>query len=378
MEIRNQTSDVRCATPDLLTSDLSVSAFQFFLCVLGVRLREIQPFQRFSLSESQRFAFTSKSTLMIYLLGGSGYIGSAFALNLRRRGIPFRSISRTELNYTDLSALTAALRQGRPEFLINAAGYTGKPNVDACEFHKSECLAGNAVLPGTIAQACEATNIPWGHVSSGCIYTGSRPDDSGFTEEDAPNFTFRQNNCSFYSGTKALGEEVLASYPNVYIWRVRIPFDQFDNPRNYLTKVMRYSRLLDATNSISELQEFVEASLSCWEMRVPFGIYNMTNPGAITTREVVDLIKKNGVCDREFSFFDTEEEFMRAAAIAPRSNCVMNSEKLRHAGIRMTEVREAIERDLRNWTKIGSAELSSSERRSSKPDPRTALRNPVE
>jgi dTDP-4-dehydrorhamnose reductase len=313
---------------------------------------------------------------MIYLLGGSGYIGSAFALNLKRRGVAFRSVSRAELDYTNLCVLTTALRRDQPEFLINAAGYTGKPNVDACEFHKWECLAGNAVLPGIVAQACEATNIPWGHVSSGCIYTGSRPDGSGFTEEDAPNFTFRQNNCSFYSGTKALGEEVLSSCPNVYIWRVRIPFDQFDNPRNYLTKVMRYSRLLDATNSISELQEFVEASLLCWEMRVPFGTYNMTNPGAVTTREVVDLIKKNGVCDREFSFFSTEDGFMRTAAIAPRSNCVMNSEKLRLAGIRMTDVREAIERDLRHWTKIGSAEPSSPQLRSSKPNPRTVLRDP--
>ena len=160
-------------------------------------------------------------------------------------------------------------------------------------------------------------------------------------------------------------------YSNVYIWRVRIPFDQFENPRNYLTKLMRYSRLLDATNSISELQEFVEASLLCWEMRVPFGIYNMTNPGAVTTREVVDLIKKSGVCDREFDFFSSEDEFMRVAAITPRSNCVMNSDKLRRAGIRLTEVHEAIERDLRNWTKIGSAEPSSSERRTTQPNPRS-------
>ena len=206
----------------------------------------------------------------------------------------------------------------------------------------------------------------------------SRPDGSGFTEEDAPNFTFRQNNCSFYSGTKALGEEVLASYPNVYIWRVRIPFDQFDNPRNYLTKVMRYARLLDATNSISELQEFVEASLLCWDLRVPFGTYNMTNPGTVTTREVVDLIKKAGLGDREFIFFNSEDDFMRTAAIAPRSNCVMNSDKLRHAGIRLTEVHEAIERDLRNWTKIGSAEPSSSERRSlptQSPLPRLQIRS---
>jgi dTDP-4-dehydrorhamnose reductase len=310
---------------------------------------------------------------MIYLLGGSGYIGNAYKRNFERRGISFRSLSRSEVDYTNLATLTAALRAEKPEFLINAAGYTGKPNVDACEIHKAECLAGNAVLPGIIAQACEAANVPWGHVSSGCIYTGSRPDGAGFTEEDRPNFSFRQNNCSFYSGTKALGEEVLAGYSNVYIWRVRIPFDQFENPRNYLSKLMRYSRLLNATNSISELQEFVEASLLCWEMRVPFGIYNMTNLGSVTTREVVDLIKKSGVCDREFNFFSSEEEFMRDAAITPRSNCVMNSDKLRGAGIRLTEVHEAIERDLRNWTKIGSPEPSSSERWPTQPNPRSTI-----
>jgi dTDP-4-dehydrorhamnose reductase len=301
---------------------------------------------------------------MIYLLGGSGYIGAAYRRYLERRRIPFRSLSRSDLDYTNAATLTAALRSGKPEFLINAAGYTGKPNVDACEIHKAECLFGNAVLPGIIAQACEAANVPWGHVSSGCIYTGARPDGSGFTEQDAPNFTFRQNNCSFYSGTKALGEEVLASYPHVYVWRVRIPFDQFENARNYLTKLMCYTRLLDATNSLSELQEFVDASVRCWEQHVPFGTYNMTNPGLVTTREVVDLIAKSRVCDKTFSFFSNEAEFMQNAAKTPRSNCVMNSDKLANAGIRLTEVHEAIERDLRNWTKIGSARLCRTEYRS--------------
>jgi dTDP-4-dehydrorhamnose reductase len=305
---------------------------------------------------------------VIYLLGGSGYLGSAFRRCFERKGIAFRSLARSEVNYTDLATLTTALRADKPEFLINAAGYTGKPNVDACEIHKTECLAGNAVLPGIIAQACEAVNVPWGHVSSGCIYTGSRPDGSGFTEEDSPNFTFRQNNCSFYSGSKALGEEILATYPNVYIWRVRIPFDHFENPRNYLTKLTRYARLLDATNSISELQEFVEASLSCWQKRIPYGIYNMTNPGAVTTREIVDLIKKSGIWDGEFRFFTSEDEFMQVAAKTPRSNCVMSSEKLLRTGIQLTEVHEAIERDLRNWTKIGPA------RTSPRPDHKASLR----
>lgn len=289
---------------------------------------------------------------MIYLLGGSGYVGQAYQALLNRKGIPFRNLRRSELDYTDPARLTEALRNDRPEFLINAAGYTGKPNVDACELHKADCLFGNAVLPGRIAEACAAAGVPWGHVSSGCIYTGARADGSGFREEDPPNFSFRTNNCSFYSGSKALGEEVLAGQDNVYIWRLRIPFDHVDSPRNYLTKLMRYDRLLEATNSISQLHEFVAATFACWEKRVPFGIYNVTNPGEVTTREVVSLIQKSGVCTKDFQFFQDESEFMLKAAKTPRSNCVMDSSKLTRAGIQMTEVHEAIEQALQEWTKV--------------------------
>lgn len=286
---------------------------------------------------------------MIYLLGGSGYVGQAYQALLTRKGIPFRNLRRAELDYANGQVLLDELRRDQPEFLINAAGYTGKPNVDACELHKHETLLGNAVLPGIIADACAAAGVPWGHVSSGCIYSGARPDGSGFREEDTPNFTFRTNYCSFYSGTKALGEEVLADKSDVYIWRLRIPFDHIDNPRNYLTKLMRYSTLLEATNSISQLHEFVAATFACWEKRVPFGKYNVTNPGAITTHEVVDLIKQSGVCQKDFVFFKDEHEFMKKAAKTPRSNCVMDASKLAAVGITMTPVREAVAAALRNW-----------------------------
>jgi dTDP-4-dehydrorhamnose reductase len=288
---------------------------------------------------------------MIYLLGGSGYVGQAYQALLTRKGLPFRNLRRADVDYTNPTVLRAALLRDKPEFLINAAGYTGKPNVDACELHKTECLFGNGVFPGIVAQACTEAGVPWGHVSSGCIYTGARSDGTGFSETDTPNFTFRTNNCSFYSGTKALGEEVLNGTPNVYTWRLRIPFNHEENPRNYLTKLMRYKTLLAAENSISQLEEFVAATFACWEKRVPFGTYNVTNPGHVTTHEVVDLILKSGVCPKNYVFFKDETDFMHTAAKTPRSNCVMTSAKLASVGIVMTEVHEAVARDLKRWKK---------------------------
>lgn len=296
---------------------------------------------------------------MILVLGATGYVGAKYASHFEKRGLPFKTVSRSEVDYTKIDPLIGLIRAVKPDFLINAAGYTGKPNVDACELYKRETLEGNAAFPGVVREACEATATAWGHVSSGCIYSGRREDGKGFYEEDTPNFSFRTNNCSFYSGTKALGEEILAGAENCYIWRLRIPFNNENNPRNYLTKLMTYKTLLEAENSVSHLEEFVSATFECWEKRIPFGKYNITNPGAIMTSDVVRWIqedterrKKAGLpttFPEHYEFFESLESFMKIAAKTPRSNCVLDTTKLEKAGIRLTPVEEKIRECLRNW-----------------------------
>ena len=288
---------------------------------------------------------------MFLILGGNGYVGKAFQSHLTKHSLPFEVVSRSQIDYSNEATLLQLIRDRHPEFLINAAGYTGRPNVDACELHRTECLAGNAVLPGVIQSACEEAKLPWGHVSSGCIYTGAKADGSGFTEDDAPNFSFRQNNCSFYSGCKALGEEVLATADNCFIWRLRIPFNEVDGPRNYISKMMRYDCLLQATNSLSQLDEFAAAAVACWTKRVPFGTYNLTNPGSVTTKEVVALIKQHGLSQKDFRFFDSEDQFMQLAAKTPRSNCVLDTSKAEQLKLPMRPAIEALEVAMQAWAK---------------------------
>ena len=314
---------------------------------------------------------------MILLLGATGYIGEAFARELERRNESFTALSRKTVDYTRFEELLKYLRSEKPEFVINAAGYTGKPNVDACETAKADTLQGNTLLPQTVAQACAAAEIPWGHVSSGCIYSGAKirlkgetvvekdlmkPDAKsllakdrsailGFVETDEPNFSFRRPPCSFYSGTKALAEETIAGVGRSYIWRLRIPFDEFDNPRNYLTKVQRYPKVYDNVNSISHRADFVRACLDTWRLRAPFGTYNVTNPGFVTTREVIQLLEQHLKPGRAFEFWENDEEFYRVAAKTPRSNCVMDVSKLLGTGVKIRPVGDALADSLKNWKK---------------------------
>ena len=284
---------------------------------------------------------------MYVVLGATGYLGSYFVNHLESKGEEVRGLSRQEIDYTNSDELRSLLNEIKPRFLINAAGYTGKPNVDACESDKAECLFGNTVLPGRIRTACEELGIPWGHVSSGCIYSGRKSDGGGWTEEDVPNFSFRNGPCSFYSGTKALGEEVLKDAKNCYIWRLRIPFNEEISPRNYLQKLLHYSSLLEAENSISHIDDYINSCLSSFTQECEPGIYNLTNSGSITTRQVVEWMKEEGVTEKEFNFFENEEDFMAKAAITPRSNCVMDTSKAERNGIALRPVEEAVRDSLR-------------------------------
>ena len=191
-------------------------------------------------------------------------------------------------------------------------------------------------------------DIQLGHVSSGCIYSGRRVDGEPFTEEDVPNFSFVQNNCSFYSGTKAIAEKIVSKWNKNYIWRLRIPFEENNNSRNYISKMLKYDKLLQAENSISNKQEFVSACIQTFTNKVPFGIYNVTNTGYITTDFLIEKLKMTIAKDKNFTLID-EEQLYKNYAKTPRSNCVMSNSKLLETGIKMKTVDESIDYCLNNW-----------------------------
>ncbi len=159
------------------------------------------------------------------------------------------------------------------------------------------------------------TGTLWGHVSSGCIYRGAKlilngntqnvegaelrrlfaehPERiCGYTEWDEPNFAFRHAPCNFYSGTKALAEEAIRGLGRVYIWRPGMPFNERSEPGNFLWRLQHYARVYDGVNSISHLEDFVRACLDLWENQAPVGIYNLTNPGAVATRQIIEMIQR--------------------------------------------------------------------------------------
>jgi nucleoside-diphosphate-sugar epimerase len=233
------------------------------------------------------------------VLFGHGYIGEAIARELTAQQLAFSWLHHGDPVVANTSAI------------INAAGFVGFPNVDACEQHRRDCIRGNIVWPLAVERC--ARDVPVIHIGTGCIYTGGP-----FTEDDPPNFTE-----SFYSLCKAEAETALKPYLHKSaILRVRMPFGGKSNPRNLLTKLQAYETLVDARNSVSCIEDVSRVAVAfAKNPEGKAGIWNCVNPGPVLTREIMEMM------GLQKKWFLNEAEFLRTVT-APRSHCVLSADKL--------------------------------------------------
>lgn len=239
-------------------------------------------------------------------LYGHGYIGNAIAQELVAQGKTFAWQSHDN---ADIPHGTTAI--------INAAGYTGTPNVDACEVHRAECVAGNVAWPLALQAIANHEGIHVVHVSSGCIYQGT---EHFWTEDDEPNFT-HESGASFYSGCKARAEKILMTMPErKTILRVRMPFGAASHAKNLLTKLEGYPKLAVQRQSISHVEDVAAAAVFFADNPQHAGVFNCTNPGPLSTLEIARIMGWHKP-------FFTAEEWQRAIK-TPRSECFLDTTKL--------------------------------------------------
>ncbi len=117
----------------------------------------------------------------------------------------------------------------------------------------------------------------------------------------------------------------MKTYPNVLILRLRMPVSDDLHSRNFVTKIAKYERVVDIPNSNTILHDLLPASILMAEHK-DTGIYNFTNPGAISHNEVLALFKQYVRPDFTWKNFTLEEQ---AKVIkAGRSNCKLDTTKL--------------------------------------------------
>jgi dTDP-4-dehydrorhamnose reductase len=206
------------------------------------------------------------------------------------------------------------------DWVVNCAGVTGVPNVDACENDKENTIAGNVAFPILLEQACTKTFTRLSHFSSGCIYQGDIHDESA-----PPNYFG-----SIYSVSKGVTDIYLGDKAQVY--RIRMPFTGKNESKNYLYKIMNYAqggKLVDfGQNSLTDLDEAINVAAVLIESGEPNGYYNLVNNGSVDMHELVEMM---GI---EAQYYSADE--FKAVTAAGRSTCTIPAHEL------MSHIREAL------------------------------------
>jgi dTDP-4-dehydrorhamnose reductase len=265
---------------------------------------------------------------MSILVFGRGFIGTRLA-----RDLPGAILAPTDI--TDRAAVLAAIREHAPTAVINAAGKTGKPNVDWCETHQPETYRGNVVGPLTLADACAEAGVYLLHLASGCIFYGDSPTEGGWLEDDFANPS------AFYSRTKYAADLVLSRLPNVGIARLRMPIDGEPSARNLITKLAAYREVVDVANSVTVVDDLVQVAGALAAKRAE-GVFHVTNPGVMKHTELLSLYRELVDPSHTYTLITADDLVARGLAAKARSNCVLASPRLAALGVSLRPVDVAL------------------------------------
>lgn len=268
-------------------------------------------------------SFSQKPALKFLIYGRTGWIGGLLGQICEKQGISFEYANGRLENRAQIQM---DIQNVKPTHVFNAAGVTGRPNVDWCESHKPETIRTNVVGTLNLADVCREQGLLLMNFATGCIfeYNDAHPEGSGigFKEEDSSNFTG-----SFYSKAKAMVEELLKEFENVCTLRVRMPISSdLSNPRNFITKITRYNKVVNIPNSMTVLDELLPISIEMAKRNCR-GIWNFTNPGVVSHNEVLEMYRD--YIDSDFKWVNFNLEEQAKVIVAPRSNNELDTFKLK-------------------------------------------------
>lgn len=273
--------------------------------------------------------------------GKTGWIGGMLA-DLMKEKYADVEVVLGESRLENRADVDKELDSVKPSHVLNAAGITGRPNIDWCEDHKPETVRTNVIGTLNCADLCHMKNIHCTMYATGCIF---KYDDDhklgsgvGFTEESAGNF-----NDSWYSETKGYMEPMLKIYPNVLTLRVRMPISDDLFHRNFVTKIVKYEKVVNIPNSMTVLTEMLPTSVGMAKKGLT-GVYNFTNPGVISHNEVLDLYTK--YIDPTYTYKNFSLEEQAKVIKAGRSNNELDSTKFMRdlpEGCTVNDIKTAVE-----------------------------------
>lgn len=111
------------------------------------------------------------------------------------------------------------------------------------------------------------------------------------------------------------------------------------NPRNFITKITKYEKVVDIPNSMTILDELLPISIEMAKRNLT-GIWNFTNPGVVSHNEILQMYKD--YVDSGFTWKNFTLEEQAKVIVAPRSNNELDATKLKDEFPELLSIKESL------------------------------------
>lgn len=225
------------------------------------------------------------STRPLLITGATGTLGRAFARLCEVRGIPYRLLSRQEMDITNPDSVNLVLAELKTWAVVNTAGYV---RVDDAEREPDLCRFINTDGAAILAASCAEHNAAFVTFSSDLVFDGNRAEPYVESCKVSP--------LNVYGHSKAIAEhKVLTSHPCSLVIRTSAFFGPWDE-YNFLAIALRtlasgqpFIAAEDSVVSPTYVPDLVNATLDLL-IDGECGIWHLANSGAIAWAELAQTV----------------------------------------------------------------------------------------
>jgi dTDP-4-dehydrorhamnose reductase len=228
----------------------------------------------------------------LLITGATGTLGRAYARLCDIRGLPYKLVSRQDMDIADAASVEAALERWQPWAVINTAGYVRVDDAEADPRNWRENVEG----PEVLARACARHGVRLMNFSSDLVFDGAK--SQPYVETDPPRPL-----CAYGRSKHAAEQRVLAAAPETLVIRTAAFFGPWDQ-HNFVTQALAALRrgepwqaAHDQWVSPTYVPDLVKTSL---DMLVDGerGLCHLANRGAVSWLQLAQMAAEAAGLDR--------------------------------------------------------------------------------
>jgi len=295
--------------------------------------------------------------------GSRGWIGSAIVKILESLDIPDNHIYHGESRVNDLNGIEDEIKRFKPDRVLSLIGRTSGPGYNTIDYLEQkgklvENINDNLFSPVLLALVCKKYDIHFTYIGTGCIFKYDNDkfalnNGNGFKESDLPNFFG-----SGYSTVKGFTDRLFhvmeeCGYNNLLNIRIRMPITADMHPKNFITKICNYEKVVDIPNSMTVLPELLPIMVDM-SLKKMTGTVNLTNPGTISHNEILDMYRE--IVDNTKTYINFTEAEQDKILLSERSNNLLDTTRLSTLYPQVKDIKTSV-RDILYEIKNNNIEL---------------------